>query len=203
MTRFSKPPVSAKDQEFLRDSAKWAAIQAEVIPVDAVAREMERTWGAGRLFELVSPDTLLRFRRGYALWAQAVTDSDLEAVRTLGPKMIAAWRFMDKEANSLGATPLSATHMEARMEDGRVLIVVGSYAEAIALSESPDGRARVIYTMEELARVLPKLDLVNQIKWAFEGATIDRVVTHSEGFAEDFAQSDERGLQLHEMEEAV
>jgi hypothetical protein len=191
------PPLSKADKEHLANGSKWDLIQAVVIGVDQVVRDLEQTWGVGRLITLVSDKTRLSFKRGHGLWSQALTDSDLEAVRDLGPKMIAAWRFMAKEADSLGHAPLSVDRWEARMKDGRVLVVVRTVAEAHAVAA--DGRGAVCWTMDELARVLPSLTLLDAVKTEFPGAEVARVVMRAESYGEAWA-TDSWRLDLHEME---
>ena len=198
MTRFSHKPVSAADQRHLNEAGKWAAIHSVVIGVDAIVRDLELIWGCGRLITLVSDDTRVRFQRGHALWSAALAASDLEQVQALGPKIIAAWRFMAKEADALGQAPLSPEVWEARMPDGAVLAITRTLAESLHVAA--DGRKRVVYSLDEVARILHQHTLVETIKREFEGATVARVTTHAEGFASAWAT--DASTELFEMEDA-
>jgi hypothetical protein len=194
------PPLSKADKEHLANGSKWDLIQAVVIGVDQKIHALEIKWGVGRLLALVSDDTRGRFRKGNLLWQEAITGSDLEGVRELGPKIITAWDFMDREAASLGASELSPVVWEARTPCGTVIAVVRTAAEAHAVAR--EGRDVRIYTMEELARILPQFFLVNQIKDAFPAAKVDRVIQKGEGFADAWA-SDSWTTELYEFEGAA
>ena len=161
-------------------------------PVDEAFRASESRWGVARLERLVNPTTLASYRRGWTAYRQAITDGDASAVEELGPKMIQALAFMDREATALGHQPLSVTAWEAATADGRILVVVRTQAEARALARSPDGRETLVYTMEEIARLIHTLDPVNAIKAAFPGGEAVSLsgVQMSEGRVADWATQD-------------
>jgi hypothetical protein len=178
-------------------------IQAALIPTDAVARAAELRWGVGRLESLVSTATISRWRDGWSLYSTAIRTADADAVERLAPKIAQAIRAMEAEAEAAGHAPLSPTAWEAPMADGRVLVVTRTFAEAHALSGASgashgadgaqvggDGRERVVWTMEELANVLPTLEITYQAKVAFPGARVRSTVQRSEGYAHDWAQDD-------------
>ena len=162
-------------------------------PVDEAFRASESRWGVARLERLVNPTTLASYRRGWTAYRQAITDGDASAVEELGPKMIQALAFMDREATTLGHQPLSVTAWEAATADGRVLVVVRTQAEAHALARAPDGRETVVYSVEEIARLIHVLDPVNAIKANFPGAEAVSLsgVQMSEGRVADWARQDE------------
>lgn len=173
------------------------AIMAALAPVDEALRKSDWKWGVGRLERLVEPSTLESYRRGWVLWREALIHGRAGELRMVGPKMIAALAFMDREAVRLGHTPLSVETWEAVMEDGRILVVVRTTAEASAIAQAaglgldamlpPDmtrvvrhqheGRELLVWTMAELARVMPAFDVVNQIKRTWPGATVTRGAT--------------------------
>lgn len=165
-------------------------LQAHLIPVDQAFRDSEARWGVGRLANLVSPETLLSFKRGFAMWSEAIAAGDVAQVQALAPKMLAALAFMDREADARGHAPLSVNAWEAATPDGGVLIVCRTQAEAHALAKAPDGRARQIWTVEELARVIDRIGIVAEIKAASPGARVAKLVQHDASFADDFAKSD-------------
>ena len=161
-------------------------------PVDEAFRASEAKWGVARLERLVSPSTLASYRRGWTAYRAAITDGDASAVEELGPKMIQALAFMDREATARGHQPLSVTAWEAPTADGRVLVVVRTQAEAHALARAPDGRERLVYSIEEIARLLPALDAINIVKANFPGAEAVSLsgVQMSEGRVSDWATQD-------------
>ena len=168
-------------------------------PVDEAFRASESRWGVARLERLVNPTTLASYRRGWTAYRQAITDGDAGAVEEVGPKMIQALAFMAKEAEALGHHPLAVDAWEAATADGRILVVVRTQAEAHALARAPDGRERLIYAMEEIARLIHILDPVNAIKASFPGAEAVSLsgVQMSEGRVADWARQDELEDILH------
>ena len=113
--------------------------------------------------------------------------------------MIQALAFMAREAEALGHQPMSVDAWEAATADGRILVVVRTQAEAHALARAPDGRERLIYAMEEIARLIHVLDPVNAIKASFPGAEVVSLsgVQMSEGRVADWARQDELEDILH------
>lgn len=161
-------------------------IQAAVIGVDQAWRDVEATWGAGRLPALVSDATRLSLRRGMDAWQTALTYGDADVVENLAPKIRAALVFMEREATTLGHAKLTPEVWETRREDGTVIAIVRTQAEASAVVR--DGRALEVWTLEEIARVLPAN--VTNIKKAFPGARVSRVVSRDEGFAQEWVTAD-------------
>jgi hypothetical protein len=186
------------------------AIMAALTPVDQKFREMEVFWGTGRLERLVGAKTLESYRRGWIAWREAIENADAYAVQTIGPRMILALEIMDREAKAAGHGPICVDCWEARLPDDRVLCIVRTNAEAHRLAAAaklgedgtlpPDiasaihhqraGRELVIWTMAELARVLPALDVVNEIKRTWPGALITSGPITAEGDATDWATGD-------------
>ena len=119
----------------------------------------------------------------------------------LTPKIAQAIQAMEQEAEAAGHAPLSPTAWEAPLADGRVLAVCRTFAEASALQGTSDGRERVVWTMEELAAVLPQLELIHQVKLAFPGARVSSTVQRTESFAHDWATDDMP--ELHDTPEAA
>lgn len=165
-------------------------IQAQIVPVDRAVRDSEGKWGAGRLVTLLQPSTLEAWARGWRAWNEALSTGDLDAVVSLAPKIIAALRFMDAEATAAGHQALAVTAWETALEDGRVLCVVRTAAEAHALASTQAGRALVVWTMEELARVIPKLETLYSVKAAFPGALVQRVLPRDSGHAHGWVSND-------------
>jgi hypothetical protein len=183
-------------------------VTAAIVPTDAIARAAERRWGVARLEALVSAQTLLRWREGWQIYATAVRHADVDTVERLAPKIAQAIRAMEAEAEAAGHQHLAPDAWEAPLADGRVLVVCRSFAEAHALvaasraqhghggAEGGEGppeagmRERVVWTMEELAAVLPTLEITYQAKLSFPGARVSSSVIRSESFAHDWATDD-------------
>lgn len=191
-------------------------MMAIIAPVDRAFRDHEQVWGVGRIENLVSTDTLARWRTGWARWKQAITDSDVTALRDLAGKMRAALAYMEREAIAAGHAPIQAETWEALMPDGRVLVVVRTSAEAHRVARAarlgadadipPDllatvrhqqaGREIVVWTMDELARVLPNAELIQAVKVAFPGARVQPRATTAAHDAADWARADDVRLAI-------
>lgn len=177
-------------------------------PVDQAFRASEDKWGVGRLERLQRTEVLQSYQRGWDAYRVALDEGDGEALETIGPKMIAALAFMDNEAIAAGHKPLDPSTWEAPLPDGRVLVVVRSNAEASAVIRAekvvsaettipPDlavtirsqheGRALVVVTMAEVARLLLMAEgKVSGMPW--EGTEAHSGVRRDEGMAADLVR---------------
>lgn len=143
---------------------------------DEAFRKSEARWGVARLERLVCETTLAAYRRGWVAYRRAIEGYDADAVEQIAPKMVAALAFMGTEATAAGHQPLDVNRWEAVLEDGRVLVVVKTLAEAHAIArDKSDDRQLVVWTMAEIARMLPTLEITHAVKEAFPGAEVVRV----------------------------
>ena len=147
--------------------------QAAIDGADQVAVEAEAKWGAGRLRLLVSPELREKFDRQRYLFNQAIWHGDLEQVRVQSARMTAAWRALDGAAEANGAEVLSAEVWEIALEDGTVAAIVRSPEDARAVAR--DGRKLVVYSLDEIARILSHHSAVNEAKMVWPGATVEAV----------------------------
>jgi len=170
-------------------------VTSALVGLDAVAVELERKWGVGRLVTLCRDNTRLGFRRGWVQFAEAEQSGDVDRTVAIVGGLIRCWRIMDAQATEDGHQPLAPDVWEARLDDGRVLAICRTNAEAAAVQR--DGRASIAYSMAEIARLLPKLDLLGAIKVEFPGAVVERISPRTEGFAESWATSDPFHEMLH------
>lgn len=179
-------------------------IQVAIVPTDAVARAAELRWGVARLESLVSAGTLTNWREGWRRYATAIAHGDAAAVERLAPKIAQAIRAMEAEAEARGHARIDpGDHWEAPLADGRVLVVCRTFAEASALQHDQGAaRERVVWTMEELANVLPTLEVTYQAKVHFPGARVRSTVQRSEGYAHDWAVDSEFAF-LHDPKVAA
>jgi hypothetical protein len=152
--------------------------QAAIDGADQVAVEAEVKWGAGRLRLLVSPELREKFDRQRYLFNQSIWHGDLEAVRTQSARMVAAWRALDGAAVAAGASVMSPEVWEVRLEDGTVAAIVRSPEDARAVAR--DGRKLVVYSLEEISRILSHHSAITEAKLVFPGATVEAVRRPSE-----------------------
>jgi hypothetical protein len=140
-----KQPFEEKDQILL-------AMNAVAVSVMARKRKADERWGLDRLAELVSEETRLRFWKQLARCRLAYQARDVEGYRSACGGMIRAYDALEKEAESLGAEPVTVDVMEGQREDGSVFGVAANADSAWAYSLQ---RPSVdVWTLEELAVIL-------------------------------------------------
>jgi len=147
----------------------YLAGQAAIDGTDYTAIEMERRWGAGRLRLLV--DTALRekFDRQDFLYRQAIHHGTLEEVQRQASRMTAAYRGLNLAAETVGAPKLSPVVWEVALADGTVAALVRSYEDGAEINRE---RRLVVYTMEEIGRMLDNYRQVVDTKIVFPGAEV-------------------------------
>jgi hypothetical protein len=140
-----KQPFEEKDQILL-------AMNALAVSVMARKRKADERWGLDRLAELVSEETRLRFWKQLARCRLAYQARDVEGYRSACGGMIRAYDALEKEAESLGADPVTVDVMEGQRDDGSVFGVAANADSAWAYSLQ---RPSVdVWTLEELAVIL-------------------------------------------------
>jgi hypothetical protein len=140
-----KQPFEEKDQILL-------AMNAVAVSVMARKRKADERWGLDRLAELVSEETRLRFWKQLARCRLAYQARDVEGYRSACGGMIRAYDALEKEAESLGADPVTVDVMEGQRDDGSVFGVAANADSAWAYSLQ---RPSVdVWTLEELAVIL-------------------------------------------------
>lgn len=153
--------------------------QLAIEALDEVASRMERKWGVGRLPRLVSIDLAERFYRQKGKLDDAITDEvtggSVANVEFEAGRMVNAWMALDAAARAAGAEPASAKYMEARMSDGRLCVVCSDLEGHHHFVRQREGRAAVVWNMEEIVRVIEGQDLVNRTKHLFDGAVVEEV----------------------------
>ncbi len=129
----------------LRTPQDYDRFKMAMVSVDQAFFASETKWGVGRLERIVSLSTLQAYRRGWDAYRVALDDCDGEALEQIGPRMIQALAFMDGEASAAGHQPLAPDTWEAALPDGRVIVVCRTSAEASAVLRASKGRETVSY----------------------------------------------------------
>lgn len=156
--------------------------QIAIERLDEVAHSLELKWGVGRLPRLVSVDLAAKFYRQVEKLNAEITEEATAGIANVereAQRMVNAWMALDAAAEAAGAKPISGTLLEARMADGRLLVIVDRPESA---RQAAADRAAVVWTIEEVARVLEGFDLVNRTKHLFDGATVDEVRVKAERY---------------------
>jgi len=144
--------------------------QAAIDGADAVAIAMEKCWGIDRLRLLVSADLREKFDRQRFLYNTAIRSGDLQEVITQSARMIKAWNALDMAAETAGQPPRASEAMETTLADGTVVAIVFDDTEAKRVVRS--GRRVIVYTLEEIGRILDHYAEVGKVKTAFPGASV-------------------------------
>ena len=156
-----------------RTHGSWIAGRACIDEADLTAVQMESRWGAGRLRLLVPPEMREKFDRQRYLLNAAIWHGDLDAVRREAKRMVTAWLALDKAATAAGKAPISPLFWEVALADGTVAAIVPSDDHARAVVA--EGRAVVVYTLDEIARFLSAYPDVAKTKLTFPGAEVTKI----------------------------
>ena len=174
------------------------AIQGLVQSVDLLTDSLERKWGVGRLRLLVDDGLRERFDRQWRKWQAAYSAQDLEAVRAHSEAMRRAWNALDQAATAAGHTPMQPEVWETRMPDGVVLAIVRGPAEQHALARAArqegDGRAREVWSLDEVGRVICGWEgrrWVDAVRTEFPGAQVEALRLTPRGAEFDWSRGDE------------
>jgi hypothetical protein len=151
----------------------YLAGRSELDAADKLAADMETKWGCGRLRLLVSAELREKFDRQRLKLNHALWHGTLDDVKREAPRMCAAWRALDRAATEAGAEPLDPRVIECTLTDGSVAVIVPDN-DAAHLVRANDRRC-VVYTAEEIARLLDGYPDLAKIKDAFPGSTVERV----------------------------
>lgn len=138
--------------------------------LEALARDMERKWGSCRLPSLVPDDLAKRFYAQHRKVSMALRDGrNQDALHEIG-RMVTAWRFLDQEAERLGAKPIDPAVWEVALSDGTVVAIVRDEDSACAVD--PQKRAMKVYLLSEVARLIEAMPTVMAIKEQWPGAKV-------------------------------
>lgn len=138
--------------------------------LDALARDMERKWGACRLPALVPDDLAKRFYSQHRKVSMALREGRHQDALYEIERMVTAWRFLDQEADRLGAEPIHPAVWEVALSDGTVAAIVQDEDSAAAVD--PQDRAMKIYMLSEIARLIEAMPTVMAIKDKWPGAKV-------------------------------
>jgi hypothetical protein len=138
--------------------------------LDEVASHMERRWGVDRLPRLVHADLAERFYSQLDKVNAALEVGSPADIQYHAERMKNAWQALNDVAEAKGALPLSPKSVEARLPDGRLLVICDDPEGHRKVAQ--ENRAAVVWDMEEIVRVLWAQELVNVAKAHFPGAEV-------------------------------
>ena len=154
----------------------YLAGRAALDGVEQLAIDMANKWGVGRLRLLVNDELRERFDRQRYKLAAAIQGGDLASVKEEAARMARAWHTLDCTAMDAGAQPLAPDIWEATLDDGTVLAIVREPWDAGTLR--PEGRKVVVYTLDEVAKILSGYADFTRIKIQWPGAEVTVVRHH-------------------------
>lgn len=170
---FAPRSMMAGEKSWARTHGTYIAGRAHIDGADETACEMEAKWGADRLRLLVDASLREKFDRQRYLFNQAIWHGELEDVRREAGRMVTAWLALDKAAGAAGKQPLSPLVWEVALAGGRVAAIVPTGHDAKAVVA--EGREVVVYTLEEIGRLLSNYPDIAVAKATFPGATITEI----------------------------
>ena len=151
----------------------YIAGQAAVDGADSVAAEMEARWGVDRLRLLVALELREKFDRQRYLYNQAIWHGELIDVQTHAARMTKAWQALDTAATANGKQPLDAMVWEVTVGDGENATVAAIVQDGHqAHKVIAEGRAVVVYTLEEIGRLLHAFPAIAKAKQVWPGSTV-------------------------------
>lgn len=153
--------------------ACYLAGQSHIDGADALAIEMERVWGVGRLRLLVSNELREKFDSQRLKLNMAIQTGGVADVQREADRMCNAWRALDAAARAAGAPEMWADAWEVGLPDGSVAVLVRSVTEAHKVVA--DGRGRAVYTLAEIANLLHYFPALAKAKATWPGATVTAV----------------------------
>jgi len=157
---------------------EYDKINGALKPLDAIARDMEARWGAGRLQELVSLETSSKFEVAKAKLDVAIHNNDVERVVSRAAVLVRGWQALDKEAQERGHKPAPPDIWiaNAPAEDRKEALSI-----AIAKDNSDATLAQTditVYTLVEIARIVrawKSQNSVATVKDLFPGSVVKRI----------------------------
>ena len=164
-------PIPASKAPWCQTPELYYAGRAAMDGADKLAVDMEAKWGIGRLRLLVSNEWREKFDRQRNIYNEAIADGALEDVRREAARMEAAWRKLDKEAAAAGHQQLAPDVWEVMDANGmQVIIIVKNGADATNVARA--NRACIVYSLEEVGRILSLYPEIAAVKHAFPGAAV-------------------------------
>jgi hypothetical protein len=147
-------------------------IKAILDGVDAIAQQMERKWGVGRLRLVVGDALRIKFDSQKAKLDAAIAADEEAYIRAQAECMRRAWLALDRAATESGAQPLAPEVWECALPaSGEVVSIVRTEIEAHHVARETE-----VWTLAEIAVLIERLgDDVRQAKRAFPGSAVVEV----------------------------
>lgn len=162
-------------------------IKSAIDGLDETASQMERKWGYGRLRLLVDDALRAKFDRQMANVDKVLKYDGVELgdILTQLAAMRRAWAALDAAAIQAGTQPRTADALECVLPDGTVCLIIDPRSGA---DPKPDGRQIVVYSTDEIGRLIAAAKDSLMVKQTFPGAVIESVRVKSKPLVADGAR---------------
>lgn len=181
------PDVEGRELTGLAASINDKRIQSALMDHDREMHQAEKIWGVDRLPYLVSHDLRQKFWKAQEQLNEAIRANDGDRVADRAANVRRGLEMIVKAAGEAKECPLDAEVWECPMPGGTgVLRLVRAFPEHSARLEPRDGV--VTWTLEEVARVLEGMQLINVVKDQMPGAyvhAVTRKIDTTQGEADD------------------
>jgi hypothetical protein len=131
-------------------------MNSRLVELSVVKREHEKKWGINRLIELVDSEFRIKvWRQAERVFEASVSRDEVKLDRAVGG-MVKAYAALETWAFENGVPEMPAiTAVEHEMQDGSVMVVVGTHHDATLYQQfRPELANRHIWTMEELELIM-------------------------------------------------
>ena len=160
--------------DWQRTAGTFIAGCAETDEVSLVAAEMEKKWGVDRLRLLVDKELREKFDRQRYKFSHAIWHGNLQEVIVESRRMVAAWRALDRAAEAAGRPQTAPEVWEVALSNGRVVAVLRDWQDAALFEKQRQDRSAMVYTLEEVARLIEAFPEVIKARQMFGGGEITR-----------------------------
>jgi len=140
--------------------------------LDQIQIEYEARWGVAKLPTLISPELREKWEGQLQKVFKAKEENRLQDLMALVDGCARAYKIMEDEAMSRGHKPYECEMWDIKHPDtGQVYrIVKNNYDAGIAPKDNA-----LVYTREEVARILESKSLMNHVKNVFPDSTVVKV----------------------------
>jgi hypothetical protein len=131
-------------------------MNSRLVELSVVKREHEKRWGINRLIELVDSEFRIKvWRQAERVFEASVSRDEVKLDRAVGG-MVKAYAALETWAVEHSVPEMPAiTAVEHEMQDGSVMVVVGTHHDALLYQQfRPEVANRHIWTMEELELIM-------------------------------------------------
>lgn len=147
-------------------------IQRYLDMLDETARQYEARWGIGVLPRIVTHDMAEKWQRQCDKLNDAISDGNLNEVMGLVQGTVRGYKALEDNALAMGHKPNPPDVWDAQHpESGRKYRFCKTRNDACAATE----KDTVVYSLEEVVRILEKHQMVNVVKDTFPGSTVTAI----------------------------